>query len=428
MEIIMAEIINNFDGELTLQVKIKLNGSMMEMEDTIQNAVNEVGSLATKVALEKFDTTGKGIQIADVRFTSKGKILKRYETPYGAVDITRHVYQTAQGEKTYCPLDKEARIIVSSTPRFAKIISYKYGNSSAQSVSKDLSMNHGRDIARSFLQRVSDFVGSIAQATEEDWAYELPKQTDEVTTVSLSMDGTCVLTRQDGYREAVVGTIGLYNPTGDRLYSIYIGEAPERGKTSFFKRFEQEIAKVKKKYPHAKYIGIADGARVNWDFLKKHTSLQILDFYHATEYLAEASYAIHPSNEFRRKRWLTQACHRLKHQVKSSLSLLREMEKLSTDDLRKDIRDKLERAITYFCNQGYRMRYHYYRAKNLPIGSGVTEAACKVLVKQRLGCSGMKWKKKGIKVVLSLRALILTQDRWLQFWDRLNQTGIEAII
>src|SRR5512142_1415537 len=31
----------------------------------------------------------------------------------------------------------------------------------------------------------------------------------------------------------------------------------------------------------------------------------------------------------------------------------------------------------------------------MPIGSGVTEAACKVLVKQRLCGSGMKWKEPG---------------------------------
>ena len=38
---------------------------------------------------------------------------------------------------------------------------------------------------------------------------------------------------------------------------------------------------------------------------------------------------------------------------------------------------------------------------SLPIGSGVTEAACKTLVKQRLYGSGMRWKDAGIKVVLS---------------------------
>ena len=44
----------------------------------------------------------------------------------------------------------------------------------------------------------------------------------------------------------------------------------------------------------------------------------------------------------------------------------------------------------------------------MPIGSGVTEAACKVLVKQRFCGSGMKWKEPGAAAVLSLRCLTYT--------------------
>ena len=69
------------------------------------------------------------------------------------------------------------------------------------------------------------------------------------------------------------------------------------------------------------------------------------------------------------------------------------------------------------------MDYALFREQNYPIGSGVTEAACKTLIKQRLCCSGMRWKEKGASIILSLRALILTSNRWQQFWDRLNQDG-----
>ncbi len=49
------------------------------------------------------------------------------------------------------------------------------------------------------------------------------------------------------------------------------------------------------------------------------------------------------------------------------------------------------------------MRYTYFREHQLPTGSGVTEAACKVLVKQRLCGSGMRWKQA--RIILNLRAL-----------------------
>jgi hypothetical protein len=50
-------------------------------------------------------------------------------------------------------------------------------------------------------------------------------------------------------------------------------------------------------------------------------------------------------------------------------------------------------------------------AANEPIGSGVREAACKVIVKQRLCGSGMKWTEGGGAVVLSLRTLSYTPRR-----------------
>ena len=59
----------------------------------------------------------------------------------------------------------------------------------------------------------------------------------------------------------------------------------------------------------------------------------------------------------------------------------------------------------------------------IPIGSGVTEAACKVLVKQRLCGSGMKWKEQGAAAVLSLRCLTYTTERWSQFWSKVDQYG-----
>ncbi|KTD15689.1 hypothetical protein Lgra_0355, partial [Legionella gratiana] len=43
--------------------------------------------------------------------------------------------------------------------------------------------------------------------TEEDWMYDTPKLDDVVTTVSVSLDGTCVFMCQEGWREAMTGTI-----------------------------------------------------------------------------------------------------------------------------------------------------------------------------------------------------------------------------
>jgi hypothetical protein len=47
------------------------------------------------------------------------------------VEIERHVYQTSDGGKTLCLLEVDARIIITSTPKFAQQISHKSGQMSS---------------------------------------------------------------------------------------------------------------------------------------------------------------------------------------------------------------------------------------------------------------------------------------------------------
>jgi uncharacterized lipoprotein YajG len=82
----MAELILNTGNELLIQVKVKLEGSFMAIEKHIQDAINEVGEVATKAGLEKFDTNGQAIKFGSVKMTSKGKVVKNYQCPYGVVN------------------------------------------------------------------------------------------------------------------------------------------------------------------------------------------------------------------------------------------------------------------------------------------------------------------------------------------------------
>ena len=45
----------------------KLTGSMLEAEDRIQQAVNEVGCLATEQTLQQFDTDGSAIMMGNIK-------------------------------------------------------------------------------------------------------------------------------------------------------------------------------------------------------------------------------------------------------------------------------------------------------------------------------------------------------------------------
>ena len=121
--------------------------------------LNEAGTLASGEALKQFDTDGSAIEVVGAKWTSKGKLPKTYQKDYGAVEIQRHVYQSSEGGATFCPLEVDGRIIITSTPRFAKQISHKYGEMSSPRLVEDLHQNHGRSVHRSFVQTLAEAVG-----------------------------------------------------------------------------------------------------------------------------------------------------------------------------------------------------------------------------------------------------------------------------
>ncbi|MGH8623791.1 MAG: hypothetical protein ACREYC_00445 [Gammaproteobacteria bacterium] len=84
-------------------------------------------------------------------------------------------------------------------------------------------------------------------------------------------------------------------------------------------------------------------------------------------------------------------------------------------------KQKLSTELCYFRRHRHRMRYAEAHAQNLPIGSGVVEAACKTLATQRLKRSGTRWRPHGAQAILTLRALHQS-ERFTHAWTLLSGT------
>src|SRR4051794_5380903 len=255
-------------------------------------------------------------------------------------------------------------------------------------------------------------------AKEEDWSYTLPKFEVPPATVAISLDGTCMLLGEDGWRETMVGTLSFYDPDGERQHTIYLAATPEYGKAKFLGHLEAEIDRAKAKCPDAHYVGIADGAKGNWDFLGRHTDVQVTDFWHAAEYLGKAAAVLYRGHPRTREAWLEDACHRLKHEPGGAEWVLKGLRSLARERPWAKDNEDVQKAITYFANQSGagRMDSASRVAANEPIGSGVTEAACKVIVKQRLCGSGVKWTEGGAAGGVRLRGVGYTPGGGDQFW------------
>ena len=421
-----AKLIEQKDNKITIQFTVELTGQMLKDEQSLQQSLNEAGQAAMMPMIKQFDTNGEPIRVNGVKHTVKDHAPQSYETPYGPVQVQRYTYQTSKGGRAYVPLENDARMVLNSTPRYSQIVSGKYARFGADSICEDLLECNGRKLSRNYAKKLSDFVGTIAQCYETEWEYELPEFDKPVASVGIGLDGTCMLMHNDGWREAMCGSIAFYDNRCERLHTIYCAASPEYGKEKFKEKFSHEIERVKEKFPDVLYVGVADGAKDNWTFLKKYTRRQILDFYHAREYISKAASAIFGRDIKSRDAWVDDWSSRLKHKQGTASRFLKELETQRANLAGKNFveRDEeIRKVIGYYKNYKSKMCYAHNFNNNLPIGSGVTEAACKTLVKQRMCVSGSRWKDVGASCVLALRTLKLTTGRWQQFWSYVMRHG-----
>jgi hypothetical protein len=72
-----ARVVKVDGKKITYEITIEHEGSMLQMEDKIQEAVNALGKRATEDTLTNFDTNGSPIELSGVKYTSKGQSKKK---------------------------------------------------------------------------------------------------------------------------------------------------------------------------------------------------------------------------------------------------------------------------------------------------------------------------------------------------------------
>ena len=71
-------------------------------------------------------------------------------------------------------------------------------------------------------------------------------------------------------------------------------------------------------------------------------------------------------------------------------------------------KEEFRKAYGYVRRNNRWMDYPEYRRQGLPIGSGVTESACKMVFAQRFKRSGMRWNAETGQIILDLRTIYLS--------------------
>lgn len=230
---------------------------------------------------------------------------------------------------------------------------------------------------------------ATAENLEEEALYE-PVSTP---TVYAQVDGSMLLT-DAGWQEVKVGRLFSRDAlTGaahleESHYCAYLGSYP-----AFCERFEKLLPASKD------IVFISDGAEwiKNWVERSYPTALQILDYYHAVENLAQTVQGL-----LLPLGWLD---NQRKLLLESKLDEVME----NVKSLKHLCPQKQEKLFNYYEKNRYRMDYQAYRQKGFCIGSGAIEATHRTLIQQRMKRSGQRWSSDRAQQLLKLRVAFKNQ-------------------
>jgi hypothetical protein len=391
-------------------------GSFYLGEVQVQEILNVVGQELTTDLLRQHEVTDERWEYAGQTYYRKEASVGHYQTLHGELAVARHLYQTSAGGVTVCPLEIKAGFqFGSATPRLAEVVAFKVASATPREVAQDLKKSTRVNLSASYLSEVAQQVGARALARKTPRVMAVPER--PVCVVATGVDGTTLPLVEENYKEAMCGTLAVYDLHGERLGTEYHATMPQAGKADFEAEMAQRTQAVLKQFQPAVHVCLGDGAKWNWEFFRRYFPLAwcILDFYHATLHLhaaAELIFGAGAAAENYYEKWR----ERLLEKVGAARGLLHSLRHyLRVTKFTARARKALRQELNYFAQHVEHMEYAKYRLLNLPIGSGVTEAACKEVIKARFCRSGMRWTRAGGAPLLQLRTLRLSLQ-WDDFW------------
>jgi hypothetical protein len=384
--------------------------------------------------------------------TIGGKLCRRavrceetYVSAAGPVRVLRTLYRGGCAEeRTLCPLELRAGIVEGRwTPLAARQVAFVVAHLTPQE-GEDLFRELGNmRPSKSSLDRLPKQLGACWEAERARFEAMLRAQETvplEAVTVAVSLDGVMVPMKDGGraqkrdeakaqgkhtcgpagHSEMGCGTLSFYDAEGDRLSTVRMARMPERHKASLKRMLTEEIETVLSQRPDLTLVKLADGAADNWTYLSAALppGVELIDFYHACEHLKGAFDTAYGENSPKSNAQFEKYRYMLRDGQEGVEKVIRALAHLKDSHPRKK---KLTTELAYFRRHRHRMHYAEAQAQNLPIGSGVVEAACKTLATQRMKRSGMRWRHRGGQAILTFRALHQS-ERFERAWKLLSGT------
>ena len=400
---------------------------LTSLENSIRAVLKDVGLQVYEKVLEKEDEKlGKEIHCECGRMSRRisrraGKLM----TVFGWVTYRRSYYGCTQCGEKQIPLDKFWHIHPGEvSPVMSKLLAIAGVEAAFERSRRNLKEFLLVEVSDNTIRKHTQQMGEKQAAIEAQWIKESQDEhwlqnrergiRDVPKRLYGSMDGVQVPIGEE-WRELKILTWyrvdAIYGQEKHRSqeisYHCEIAPAQEFGDLLWATGVKRLADKAKE------LVFVCDGAVWIWNLVSHYfpNAVQIVDWYHACEYLAPIATVLF-SEVSEKKEWL--------QKIKTWLwqgkikKVIQECQK----HLHSLAADAAQAAITYYSNNQHRMKYAEYRKKGYAIGSGTVESACKQIATARLKIAGARWTVEGAVATAKARAAWLANGEVFNTFTR----------
>jgi hypothetical protein len=410
------------------------------VDETLRNLGRVVlDHVFNRLEPDQLEECPQRLEFAGEIYRRRPKSRNRIGTLFGEIELHRYLYEALEaGEPALFPLELQLGIEAGlATPALAERVGLWSVDHEQQQVltllQHDCGFRWSVKSLRKLTASLRDGLASFRRQSQVAKVLELLEKAQASRgkhrpVLAAGRDGVNVPIRGDGYREAATGTLSVLDRRGKRLGTLYLGMMPESGQQTLSDQLTALLTDVltewhKRGRPAPRLAYVTDGGHHPEEYYQKVLRRMadpwhvggvlawqwIVDYWHGCGYVHELAEGLFGAGarafgcSRKWRRWLRDRRHGLAQVLRAAMWYLGHGPRRS-----KAQEEQFWKAYLYLRKHGKWMRYVEYRQQGLPIGSGVTEAACKTVFAERLKRSGMTWGIAGGQVVVDLRVLQLS--------------------
>ena len=405
--------------------------------------IREVGRLVLQAAVQALEPDEITALPKNVYFQCGGYRRRSDRTPrrgiatrFGNVTLWRTGYRSWQrGEATIFPLELLLGLVENVSPALLDWIGKTTAGAGMSqqatlaAIQEQSGVSMGVKRLRACVTVLAERLEPLRQTQQVDVLLKMLENAahssgNRKPVLGVGRDGITLRHRVGFFEVATAATISVYDRAGKRLRTIHLAYRPELGQATMDCMIRELLDELFSRWEGAlpRLAYVTDSGSNEIDFFQrvlrrmKHPVTgrkldwtRVSDFYHVSERVWAMADALFTKEEERESAaWAERMLKNLKRPSGASRVLHSAASLLSRRTLGAARMANFQKAYRYIQERTAYLKYHDYQSAHIPIGSGVTEAACKTVYTQRLKLSGMRWSAEGAQRILTLRTILLS--------------------